>query len=64
MSSNPSYGLAKGLSKLRLRVSDVNKCNESHVKYTGSHVTLHRVFVRGYAQFDTLPPPHLLLVEV
>ena len=27
---------------------------KAHVNYTGSHVTLHTVFVRGYAQFDTL----------
>ena len=35
-------------AKLRQRLQ------ETHVNYTGSHVTLYTVFVREYAQFDTL----------
>ena len=34
----------------------------SHVKLTGSHVTLFTVFLRGYWQFDTLLNYILLLI--
>ena len=36
----------------------------SHVKLTGSHVTLFTVFLRGYWQFDTLLNYILLILHV
>ena len=45
-------------AKLRQRLQ------ETHVNYTGSHITLYTVFVREfeYAQFDTLSLFYVLLI--
>ena len=43
-------------TKLSLLAIALASCIPNSVKYTGSHVMLYTVFVRGYMQFDTLLP--------